>query len=116
MHYLSTFIADAYAASLALQGGTYPGLDEIIWALLPFILIFVVFYFLLIRPQQQKAKQHKYMLANLKRGDKVITTGGIYGLVESVGNKSVTLKVSENIKVKFGKSYITNLRHPTDED
>lgn len=74
------------------------------------------FYFLLIRPQQQKAKQHKYMLANLKRGDKVITTGGIYGLVESVGNKSVTLKVSENIKVKFGKSYITNLRHPTDED
>ncbi|MCD5411945.1 MAG: preprotein translocase subunit YajC [Thermodesulfovibrionales bacterium] len=56
------------------------------------------------------------MLANLKRGDKVITTGGIYGLVESVGNKSVTLKVSENIKVKFGKSYITNLRHPTDED
>lgn len=61
------------------------------------------FYFLLIRPQQQKAKQHKYMLANLKRGDKVITTGGIYGLVESVGNKSVTLKVSENIKVKFGK-------------
>ncbi|MCL0072556.1 preprotein translocase subunit YajC [Thermodesulfovibrionales bacterium] len=43
------------------------------------------------------------MLANLKRGDKVITTGGIYGLVESVGNKSVTLKVSENIKVKFGK-------------
>ncbi|MCL0072557.1 hypothetical protein M1N52_00810 [Thermodesulfovibrionales bacterium] len=45
MYYLSTFIADAYVASLALQGGTYPGLDEIIWALLPFILIFVVFLF-----------------------------------------------------------------------
>ena len=72
--------------------------------------IFAIFYFLLIRPQQKRAKEHKAMMDALKKGDKVITSGGIYGLVESVGQHTVTLKIAENVKVKFGKSYIGVVR------
>jgi preprotein translocase subunit YajC len=56
------------------------------------------------------------MLDNLKKGDKVITSGGIYGVVESVGNNTVVLKIAENVKVKFGKAYIAGVRPPSDED
>jgi preprotein translocase subunit YajC len=79
------------------------------------IIIFAIFYFLLIRPQQKRMKQHKDMLAAIKKGDKVITQGGIYGLVEEVGDKTVTLKIAENTKVKFGKGYIAALRSTADE-
>jgi preprotein translocase subunit YajC len=83
---------------------------------LPTAVIFVIFYFLLIRPQAKKAKEHKELLSNLKKGDKVVTSGGIYGLVESVGDKTVTLKVAENTKVKFGKSYIADVRATAEDD
>ena len=80
----------------------------------PLIFLFLIFYFLLIRPQQKKAKDIQAMQADLSKGDKVITTGGIYGLVEAVGKNTVTLKVGEN-KIKFGKSYIMNVRE-SEED
>jgi preprotein translocase subunit YajC len=97
-------------------GGQAGGAQGMIASLLPLILIFVVFYFLLIRPQQKKAKEHRQMLENLKKGDKVITGGGIYGVVESVGNNTIVLKIAENVKVKFGKGYIAAVRPATDED
>jgi preprotein translocase subunit YajC len=100
----------------APQGAQPGGAQGMIASLLPLILIFVVFYFLLIRPQQKKAKEHKQMLDNIKKGDKVITAGGIYGVVESVGDNTITLKISENVKVKFGKGYISTVRSAADED
>jgi len=85
-------------------------------SLLPLILIFVIFYFLLIRPQQKRAKEHKQMIENLKKGDKVITSGGVYGVVEAVGTNTLTLKIAENVRVKFGKGYIASVRPASEED
>ena len=68
---------------------------------IPLILIFVIFYFFLIRPQQKKVKEHKLMVENLKRGDKVITSGGIIGTVERIiDNEKVEISISENVKVE----------------
>lgn len=82
---------------------------------LPFILIFVIFYFLLIRPQQKRAKEQKEMLDNLKKGDKVITSGGEYGVIEEVKTNTVIVKIAENVRVKYGKAYIAGLRQSEDE-
>ena len=72
---------------------------------IPLILIFVIFYFFLIRPQQKKVKEHKIMVQNLKRGDKVVTTGGIVGMVERVmENDKAEIEISENVKVEIVKS------------
>ena len=72
---------------------------------IPLILIFVIFYFFLIRPQQKKAKEHKNMVANLKRGDQVITSGGIIGTVERVmDNDRAEIQISENVKVEIIRS------------
>ena len=72
---------------------------------IPLILIFVIFYFFLIRPQQKKVKEHKLMVENLKRGDKVITSGGIVGSIERViDNDKVEVSISENVKVEIIKS------------
>jgi preprotein translocase subunit YajC len=68
--------------------------------------MFVIFYFLLIRPQQKKQKQHQEYLQNLKRGDEVVTTGGIYGKIFSVSDHVVTLEVSPNTRIKFAKSAV----------
>ena len=68
---------------------------------IPLILIFVIFYFFLIRPQQKKVKEHKAMVESLKRGDKVITSGGITGTVERIiDNEKVEVEISENVKVE----------------
>ena len=73
--------------------------------LIPLILIFVIFYFFLIRPQQKKVKEHKLMVENLKRGDKVITSGGIIGTVERIidGDKA-EISINDNVKVEVIKS------------
>ena len=69
------------------------------------ILIFVIFYFFLIRPQQKKVKEHKAMVENLKRGDKVITSGGITGTIERIiDNDKVEVEISENVKVEIVKA------------
>ena len=76
----------------------------------PLILIFVIFYFFLIRPQQKKVKDHKLMVAALKRGDEVITSGGIVGMIERVHeDDKIDLSISENVTVKVVKSTIQNL-------
>ena len=76
----------------------------------PLILIFVIFYFFLIRPQQKKVKEHKSMVAALKRGDEVVTSGGIVGTIERVHeDDKIDLSISENVTVKVVKSTIQNL-------
>ena len=79
-------------------------------AFLPLILIFVVFYFLLIRPQQRKVKQHREMINNLKRGDKIITSGGIIGLITKVkDNKELVLNISENVDITIAPGMVADL-------
>tara|TARA_X000001036_G_scaffold305053_1_gene283974 strand:- start:934 stop:1221 length:288 start_codon:yes stop_codon:yes gene_type:complete len=77
-------------------------MDAGIGQFIPLILIFVIFYFFLIRPQQKKVKDHKIMVENLKRGDKVITTGGIVGTIDRIiDNEKVEVEISENVKVEI---------------
>ena len=77
---------------------------------IPLILIFVIFYFFLIRPQQKKVKEHKLMVAALKRGDEVITSGGIVGRIERVlGDDKVVMQISENVTVEVVQSTIQSL-------
>ena len=80
-------------------------MDAGIGQFIPLILIFVIFYFFLIRPQQKKVKEHKLMVESLKRGDKVITTGGIVGTVERIiDNEKVEVNISENVNVEIIRS------------
>ncbi len=104
----------AYAMGPNPQGGAQ-GQGGGLLGFLPLILIFVIFYFLLIRPQQKRAKEQKAMLDNLKKGDKVITSGGVYGVIEEVKQNTVIVKIAENVRVKFGKAYIAGVRQSEDE-
>lgn len=78
-------------------------------SMLPLVLIFAVFYFLLIRPQQRKAKEHRNMLAQLKRNDEVMTSGGVFGKVQALTETEVTLEVAPNVRIRVGRSYIAQL-------
>jgi len=79
---------------------------------LPLIIIFAIFYFLLIRPQSKKAKEQKDVLANLKKGDKVITTGGVHGLIDDIDGGVVTLKIGikDDVKIKVDRNFIAGIR------
>lgn len=98
-------IAYAMAPSGQGQGGD----ANAFMTFLPLILIFAVFYFLLIRPQQKKAKEHKQMLDNLKKGDRVITQGGIYGKVSQIEDQVITLEIADKVKVKVARGYVAGL-------
>lgn len=91
---MSFFIGDAMAQS---AGGQQGGLLELI---LPLLLMFGIFYFLLIRPQQKKAKEHKNMVASLKKGDEIVTSGGILARVSEVEETFMTCKIAENVEIK----------------
>ena len=82
---------------------------------IPLILIFVIFYFFLIRPQQKRAKDHKAMVAALKRGDEVVTSGGIVGKVERIlGEDKLDLSISENVTVQVVQSTIQSILNKPD--
>lgn len=83
--------------------------------LLPIILIFVVFYFLLIRPQKKTQDEHKKMVAGLKKNDEVITSGGIHGTIVNVKDHTVTLRVDDNVKVEVQKNSISTLKRKAGE-
>lgn len=89
------------AASSPMAGGAGGMLS-----FLPLILIFVVFYFLLIRPQQKQAKQHGQFLRELKSGDKVITKGGIYGTITGLTDSAITLEIAKDIRIKVTRDSI----------
>jgi preprotein translocase subunit YajC len=95
------------------QGGAAGGPQALIANFLPLVLVFAIFYFLLIRPQQKKQQQLQQMLGNLKRGDKVITTGGMYGTIEGLDEKTVQLKIASQVKVTMSRSAIAGLQPTT---
>ena len=72
----------------------------------PMVLMVVIFYFLLIRPQQKKAKDHRLFLENLKRGDRVITTGGLCGEITAINDQVVTVEVADKVRLEVGRPYI----------
>ncbi len=76
---------------------------------LPLALVFVVFYFLLIRPQQQKAKEHRVLLANLKKNDEIITSGGLYGRVLAMADDVVTVEIAPTVKVRVSRPQIASV-------
>jgi preprotein translocase subunit YajC len=78
----------------------------------PFILIFVIFYFLLIRPQKNKEKEHVKMLEALSKNDEVVTSSGIHGTVVNVKEKTVVVRVDENVKIEFDKNCIAYVKKP----
>lgn len=96
------FLQAGSAASASTSG-------SMVGTLLPFLLIIVIFYFFLIRPQNKKQKETEKMLNALKKGDKVITIGGIHGTVSSVKDKTVIIKVDDNCKLEFNRSAISSV-------
>jgi preprotein translocase subunit YajC len=108
------FIATAYAMGAPggdanAQGGG--GLSSIIMM----VVIFAIFYFIMIRPQQQKMKEHKKMLDAVKKGDEVVTAGGIYGTIEGVNADTLTVKIAEGVKVKITRSSVGDVVKPEGE-
>ena len=85
------------------QGGGYEGIIML-------VAMFAIFYFLLIRPQQKRAKQHKELVNNLKQGDQVVSAGGIHGKIVSVEESVVTLEVATGVKIKMNRSAITDVK------
>ncbi len=79
---------------------------------LPIILIFVIFYFLLIRPQQKRAKEHRNLLSNLKVGEYVLTSGGIYGRVTGMRENVITVEISDKVRVKVNRGHIAAVVKP----
>jgi len=82
---------------------------------LPLILIFFVFYFIVIRPQQKKEKERKQMISALKKGDQIITSGGIYGMVVNLKPETIELKIDENTRVQLGRSFILQVINKTEQ-
>lgn len=76
---------------------------------LPIIIMFAIFYFLLIRPQQKKAKQRNAMLAALKKGDKVVTIGGLHGTIQDLDNDTITLRIAHNVHVTFERAAVNTV-------
>ncbi len=76
---------------------------------LPIIILFAIFYFLLIRPQQKKAKEHREMISNLKKGNRIITSGGIFGTITSIDDTSIGLEIAEKVKIKVSRGNVAAL-------
>jgi len=102
---MSFFISNAWAAAPA-AAQTPQGMIE---SLLPLAVIFVIFYFLLIRPQAKRAKDHKKMVEALSKGDEVVTSGGVLGKVTALGENFVEVEVAENTRVKVQRQMISTL-------
>ena len=93
--------------AMAPQGGEGGG--GLISTLIMFGAIFLIFYFMIIRPQQKRAKERDKLLSNLEKGDKVVTNGGIHGIIAGLEDKTALLQVSDNVKLKIDRSAITTV-------
>ncbi len=75
-------------------------------AFIPLILMFVIFYFLLIRPQQKKTREHREMISNLKKGDRIITSGGLYGRITGLDDATLTVEIADKVRVKVARNNV----------
>lgn len=76
---------------------------------IPIILMFVIFYFLLIRPQQKKQKDHRNMVSNLKKGDRIITSGGLHGRITGIDDQTLTVEIADKVRVKVARSNVSGM-------
>jgi preprotein translocase subunit YajC len=104
MHHILTLLAALLTPALAAAQETTSAAPDAYTSLLPLLFIFVIFYFLLIRPQQKRHKQHLAMIAALKKGDQVITSGGIYGKVTKIEDDKVTVEIAPGVEVAAVKA------------
>ena len=100
------------ANAMSQGGGAQSGAGGF-GALVPLILMFVIFYFLLIRPQQKKTKEHRLMIQNIKKGDRIITGGGIYGRVTGMDDTTLTVEIADKVRVKLSRNNVAALVDPT---
>jgi preprotein translocase subunit YajC len=105
MHFL------AYAMGQGGSGGG--GQGGSLGAFIPLILMFVIFYFLLIRPQQKKSKMHKQMLSEIKKGDQVVSSGGLHGVVTGITDDVVTMEIAPKVRVKVSRGSISGIMNKT---
>ncbi len=99
-----------HSIAWAQEGGASPDASAGLLSLIPFLLIFVVFYFLLIRPQQTRQKKQREMIEALKKGDKVITSSGIWGTVTNLDKETATLQIADNTKIRMQRDHISSIR------
>lgn len=102
MELLDFFISSAFAQDAAAPSNS-------LMSFLPLIIIFVIFYFLLIRPQMKRAKEHKKLVAELGNGDEVVTNGGLLGKITKVGESFVTVELADNVQIKLQRHAITGV-------
>ncbi len=100
------FIATAYAMGAPAGGGAAPSGGGGMSGIVMMIAIFAIFWFILIRPQQKKMKEHKKMVDDLKKGDRIVTAGGMYATVENTTSETLTVKIAEGVKVKITRSSV----------
>ncbi|MBU1584037.1 MAG: preprotein translocase subunit YajC [Proteobacteria bacterium] len=96
------------------QAGGQAGQAGGIAGFLPIIILFAIFYFLLIRPQQKKAKEHKEMISNLKKGARIVTSGGIFGTIQSIDDATIGLEIAEKVKIKISRGNVAAVLSDTD--
>lgn len=101
MEFLDFFIASAHAQDAGQPGG--------LMSFLPLIIIFVIFYFLLIRPQMKRAKEHRKLVAELANGDEIVTNGGLLGKITNVGESFVTVELADNVKIKVQRHAVASV-------
>ena len=95
--------------AMAPQGGNGAGGGSMVSTFVMFGAIFLIFYFMIIRPQQKRAKEREKLLSSIEKGDKVITSGGVHGTVAGVEEKTILLQVTENVKLKIERSAISTI-------
>jgi preprotein translocase subunit YajC len=100
----------AFLAQTASPAPSSSMMDQLLQMAPMFVMIVVIFYFVIYRPQKQQREKHKTMLSELKKGDKVVTTGGIWGTVTNLGKETVTVQIAENAKIKVTRDHIAKLR------
>jgi len=88
------------------QGGAAEGGAAGYASFIPLVLMFVIFYFLLIRPQQKRSKEHRTLIANLKKGDRIITSGGLHGRVTGLDETTLTVEIADKVRIEMGRPYI----------
>ncbi len=111
---MSLFISTAHAMA-SPQGGAGGGQASWFSTLMPLVIIFAIFYLLLIRPQQRQQKRHREMVASMKKGDKVVTRGGMHGIIYGLTETTVTLEVAKDVRVKFSREAIAAVESPETE-
>jgi preprotein translocase subunit YajC len=91
------------------QGGAPEGGAAGFASFIPLVLMFVIFYFLLIRPQQKRSKEHRALIANLKKGDRIVTTGGLHGRVTGLDETTLTVEIADKVRVKISRGNVAGV-------